>query len=100
MKEIGIGLIGFGTVGAGVVEGLQRNAALLADRLGFRLALRKIADLDLEKDRGVKVDTGILTRDADAVIADPSIDIVIELIGGLKAAREVISKALSPRKLK
>ena len=47
MKEVGIGLLGFGTVGAGVVEGLQRNAELLARRTGVRLVLRWIADLDL-----------------------------------------------------
>ena len=56
MKEIGIGLLGFGTVGAGVVEGLQQNGDLLARRLGVRLVLRRIADMDLDRDRGVKVD--------------------------------------------
>ena len=95
VKKIGLGLIGFGTVGAGVVEGLQKHADLIADRTGVELVLRRIADLDLEKDRGVTVDRAILTRDADAVIRDPEIDIVIELIGGIKAAREVITKALS-----
>ena len=95
MKEIGIGLIGFGTVGAGVVEGLQRNGDLLAARCGVRLVLRKIADLDLDSDRGVKVDRSILTRDAKALVEDPAVDIVIELIGGTGIAKELVEKALS-----
>ena len=95
MKEIGLGLLGFGTVGAGVVEGLQRNADLLARRTGVKLVLRKIADLDLERDRGVKVDKSILTRDAKAVIEDPNIQIIIELIGGVGIARQLVEKALA-----
>lgn len=95
MKEIGVGILGFGTVGAGVVEGLQRNGDWLAERAGFRLVVRQIADLDLERDRGVRVDPSILTRDARAVIANPDVQIVVELIGGIKAAREVILEALA-----
>lgn len=94
MKEIGLGLLGFGTVGAGVVEGLQRNAELLAKRVGARPALRRIADLDLERDRGVVVDRAMLTRDAKAVVEDPSVDVVIELIGGVGIARELVTRAL------
>ncbi len=52
MKEIGVAVLGFGTVGAGVVETLQHNGGLLAERLGIRLALRGVADLDLQTDRG------------------------------------------------
>lgn len=94
MKEIGLGLLGFGTVGAGVVEGLQRNADLLAKRVGAKPVLRWIADLDLERDRGVVVDRAILTRDAKAVVEDPSVDVVIELIGGVGIARELVTRAL------
>ena len=95
MKEIGLGLLGFGTVGAGVVEGLQRNGELLERRTGVKLVLRKIADLDLERDRGVKVDKSVLTRDANAVIEDPNIHIIIELIGGVGIARQLVEKALA-----
>lgn len=94
MKEIGIGLLGFGTVGAGVVEGLQKNGDLLAERIGVRLVLRRIADLDLERDRGVKVAPGTLTRDAAGVIADPGVDVIVELIGGTTIARQFILQAL------
>lgn len=95
MKEIGIGLLGFGTVGAGVVEGLQRNGDLIASRSGVKLVLRKIADLDLERDRGVKIDRSILTTDAMSVIKDPAVHIIIELIGGVGIARELVTEALN-----
>jgi len=98
MKEIGIGLLGFGTVGAGVVEGLQRNGGLLEKRLGVRLVLRKIADLDLKSDRGVSVDSSLLTTDAAGVIDDPAVDVVIELIGGTGVARQLVTRALSAGK--
>ena len=98
MKEISIGVLGFGTVGAGVVEALQRNGDLLAARLGLRLVVRGIADLDLETDRGVTVDPALMTRDAEAVIADPSVDVVIELIGGTRVAKSLMLKALKLKK--
>lgn len=94
MKEIGVGLLGFGTVGAGVVEGLQRNADLLARRVGARPVLRGIADLDLERDRGVVVDKALLTRDARSVVENPKVDVVIELIGGVGIAKELVTRAL------
>lgn len=94
MKTIGIGLLGFGTVGTGVVMGLQKNQALLENRTGFKLELRKIADIDLQRDRGVSLPPGILTNDAQATIANPEIDIVVELIGGKTVAREMITQAL------
>jgi homoserine dehydrogenase len=93
-KELGVALLGFGTVGAGVVEGLQRNGDLIAARCGVRLVLRKIADVDLDRDRGVKVDRSILTKDARAAVEDPSVDVVVELIGGVGIARELVEKAL------
>lgn len=94
MKEVGIGLLGFGTVGAGVVEALQRNSDLLARRCGVRLVLRWIADLDLDRDRGVVVDRAILTRDARSVVEDPQVNVIIELVGGTGIARELVTRAL------
>ncbi len=95
MKTYGIGLLGFGTIGAGVVECLQRNGALMASRTGVSLELNMLADLDLESDRGVKVDPKRMTRDALAVIESPDTDIVVELIGGTGIAKTLILKALS-----
>lgn len=94
MKTINIGLVGFGTVGTGVVKLLKGQAPLLQRRLAARLRLKRIADLDLTKPRDVEVDPKILTADAREIIEDPAIDIVIELIGGTTAAREVSLAAL------
>lgn len=94
MQKINIGLIGFGTVGTGVVKVLKENARTIQDRLGVDLLLKRLADKDLERDRGVDVDIGILTRDAMEVINDPEIDIVIELIGGIEPAKGFILKAM------
>jgi homoserine dehydrogenase len=98
MKEIGIGLLGFGTVGAGVVEGLQRNASLIEQRTGLRLVIRNIADLDVTSDRGVAVDASLLTTDAVAVVDNPSVDLVVELIGGVTIARDLALRALKAGK--
>ncbi len=98
MKKFGIGLLGFGTVGAGVVEGLQKHGDLIAKRTGLELALRRVADLDLTRDRGVTLAPGVLTQDAMGVIDDPKVDIVVELIGGTQVARELMLKALRANK--
>jgi homoserine dehydrogenase len=94
MKEIGVAVLGFGTVGAGVVETLQKNGGLLAERLGTRLVLRGVADLDLTTDRGVPVDPALLTTDGAALIARPDVDVVVELIGGTGVAKKFILQAL------
>ncbi|HPJ57357.1 MAG TPA: homoserine dehydrogenase, partial [Kiritimatiellia bacterium] len=94
LKEIGVAVLGFGTVGAGVVETLQKNGELLAERLGLRLVLRGVADLDLDTDRGVAVDRALLTNDAKSLIERDDVDVVAELIGGTGAARDLILQAL------
>jgi homoserine dehydrogenase len=98
MKEIKIGLIGFGTVGTGVVKVLQDNAPLIEHRLGGRIRLHRIADIDLERERGVQVPQEILTTDAEAVLADPEIAICVELVGGIEPARSFILKAMESGK--
>jgi homoserine dehydrogenase len=95
MKEIvHIGLLGFGTVGTGVVKLLSGNKAILDSRIGVPLNLKYIADIDLDRDRGVAVDPGILTKDALQVVEDPEIDIVVEMIGGETFAKEIILRAI------
>lgn len=98
MKEVGVGIVGFGTVGAGVAEGLLRNRTLMAERLGVDIAVRKIADLDITTDRGVAVDPDVLTTDARGVVADPSVDIVVETIGGTGFARTLVLDAIAAGK--
>jgi homoserine dehydrogenase len=94
MKEIKVGLLGFGTIGTGVVRLLSRNASIIEEKLGARLILKSIADLDTKTDRGVEVAPGVLTADADQVLTDPDISIIIELIGGYKPSKEFILKAI------
>jgi homoserine dehydrogenase len=94
MKEIRIGILGFGTVGAGVVEGLQKNGALIAERTGIIPVIGRIADLDIETDRGVKVPDGVLCTDAMSVITDDNVDLIVELIGGTAVARTCTLEAL------
>lgn len=98
MRSIGVGLIGWGIVGCGVIEVLNRNSDCIEDRLGVRLELKRVADTDLERPRPVAVPPAKLTRKAEEVISDPEIDIVIELVGGLGAAREIIVQALNNKK--
>ena len=99
MKDhIGVGVIGFGTVGAGTVRILLENRELIHERTGLYLDVRRIADLDVETDRGISVDPGVLIRDAKMLIADPSVDIVVELIGGYEPAATFIREALSQGK--
>jgi homoserine dehydrogenase len=98
MREIKVGMIGFGTVGSGVVGILQKNSRLIEKRMGAKLILKRIADIDLETDRGVKLKPGVLTRRAEEVIKDPEIDIVMELIGGIEPAKTFILKAIRNKK--
>ena len=98
MAQINVGILGFGTVGAGTVEILLSNADTIADRVGAPVVIRKIADLDIASDRGVSVDPNMLTTDAGSVIDDPAIDVVVELIGGLDKAREFMLLAMEKGK--
>ncbi|MBQ8125854.1 MAG: homoserine dehydrogenase [Kiritimatiellae bacterium] len=98
MKQIGVGILGFGTVGAGVAEGLLKHREVMAKRLDVDIVLKKIADLDITTDRGVAVPAGTLTTDAGAVIADDGIQIVVETIGGTGIARTLVLAALNAKK--
>jgi homoserine dehydrogenase len=95
MRKIGVGLVGWGTVGCGVVQVLRENAAAIESRLGVPVELRRVADTDLERERPVSVPRELLTTRADDILEDPEIDIVIELVGGLGFAKTLISRALA-----
>ena len=94
MKPIQIGLLGFGTVGTGVAKLLIENAGVIEERVGTRLNLKTIADIEIEKDRGISIDPGMLTTDASMVVDDPEIDIIIEMIGGEGIAKDFMLKAI------
>jgi homoserine dehydrogenase len=94
-RAVGVGLVGFGSIGAGVAKVLIRNAALIEARLGFPLRLVRIADLDLDTDRGVDLDGIRFDADGPALLADPEVDIVIELVGGYDFARKLCLDAIA-----
>lgn len=98
MNEIKVGLIGFGTIGTGVVKVFQHNAKVIEERLGARLQLAKIADLDITTDRGVSLEAGVLTADVREILDSPEIQVVVELIGGYEPARTFVLKAIESGK--
>ena len=84
MDKIKIGLIGFGTIGSGVVRILASSRKTIRQRLGAEVEVVKIADLDITTDRGVEVDSGLLTTDANEVLEHPEVDVVVELMGQME----------------
>lgn len=98
MKKIAVGLIGFGTIGTGVIKLLQENGELLSERVGADIRLKRIADIDIDKPRAVKVDRSLLTKDAADILNDPEIAIVVELMGGYEPARTFILDAMRRKK--
>ncbi|MFM7842123.1 MAG: hypothetical protein ACKO9T_09655 [Nitrospira sp.] len=97
-QKIGVGLIGWGTVGTGVAKILLGRRALITRRVGVPIELVRVADLDTTRDRGIALPPGVLINDAKALIDDPAVDIVIELIGGYDAAKKFILEALAQGK--
>jgi homoserine dehydrogenase len=97
-EKVAVGIIGFGTVGAGTVKILLEHRDILTERIGFDIILKRIADKDTGRDRGLRLAEGILTDDADAVLNDPDIDIVVELVGGIHPAKDFILKAIRHKK--
>ncbi|MDO8602767.1 MAG: homoserine dehydrogenase [Candidatus Omnitrophota bacterium] len=97
-NRINIGLIGFGTIGSGVARFLLEKRGLLFKRTGIDFNLSLVCDKDLSSKRDVNLPKEILTRDFDKVVNDPAVDIVVELIGGIHPAKEIVMKALSKGK--
>jgi homoserine dehydrogenase len=95
MREINIGLLGCGTVGTGVARLLLNQRELIASRLGAVLNLKRVADLDLARDRGLRFPEGVLVADARRVVEEPGIDIIVEMIGGEGIAQELIRRAIA-----
>ena len=93
-RTVHVGLIGFGTVGAGVARVLLEKARWLEQRVGARLVLRRVCDRDVRRSRGFRLPAGLATSDATEVLHDPEIQVVVELIGGLEPARSFIVEAL------
>ena len=99
VKHLNIGLIGAGVVGSGVVRNLTRNADLIAERLGMRLNLKWICDKDESRFKGLPPGKSLFSGDAQHVLGDPNVDVVIELVGGTGFAKQVILDALGNGKI-
>lgn len=98
MKNIYIGLIGWGNIGSGVVKLLKQNEELITKRLGAKIVLKKVADINITSPRAVKVPENMLTTDAGEILNDPEISIVIELMGGYEPARTFVLEAIKKGK--
>jgi homoserine dehydrogenase len=96
VKEVKIGIIGFGTVGAGVAAYLLENKTVITKRTGIQLTVTGISDIDIETDRNVNVPKELLTTDTDGLIEKA--DLIVELIGGTTIAKAYILKTLKQGK--
>jgi homoserine dehydrogenase len=96
--RVRVGLLGCGNVGAALVQLVAAQADVIEARTGVRLEITRVAVRNLSRDRDVDLPDGVLTRDARDVVADPDIDLVVEVIGGIEPARELILSALNAGK--
>ncbi len=98
LGHVRVGLLGCGNVGAALVKLLSDQAPIIEARTGLRLEITRIAVRNLSRGRDVAVPEGLLTRDAHSVVSDPDVDVVVEVIGGIEPARELIMAALASGK--
>lgn len=98
MDKINVGLVGFGTVGSGVAKMLLSRRDFFARRVGIPLVLKRVATRHLRRSRAVRIDPRLMTANPQAILEDPDIDVVVELIGGIHPAKEVILQALQSGK--
>ena len=99
MRQIGIGIAGLGTVGAGVYKHVAQNRALLCERLGLELVVRRAVVRDVNKPRVAGPPTGELTTRWQDLIDDPGVEIVVELMGGLDEPLALIRAAINAGKI-
>jgi homoserine dehydrogenase len=97
-ESVRVGVLGCGNVGAALVRALEDNAALITQRAGVRIVVTRVAVHNVTKERDVELADGVLTNDAEAVVGDPNVDVVVEVIGGVEPARSLILTALKAGK--
>ncbi len=94
MKPVNVGMLGLGTVGAGVANILERNADVITRRAGREIQITRVAARHLDRPRSCRLEGFQLTTDPFEVVDDPDVEIVVELIGGYEPARELVLRAL------
>ncbi|MFA5774615.1 MAG: homoserine dehydrogenase, partial [Ilumatobacteraceae bacterium] len=93
-RPVRLGVIGHGTVGSAFVRLVQRQSKTIAERSGINLKIGRIAVRDVAKHADQDIDSGLFCTDAESVVNDKSIDLVVELMGGVDDARDLILRAL------
>ncbi|MFA6142961.1 MAG: homoserine dehydrogenase [Candidatus Omnitrophota bacterium] len=94
MKKINVGIVGFGTIGSGVVKALKSKRTFIREKSGIDINIVRICDKNLKARRPVKVAKSLLTKSSAKVLYDPKIDIVVELVGGIHPAKDIVLEAL------
>ena len=97
-QPVRIGLLGCGNVGGALVQLLTGDPDGMAQRTGLRFEVRRVAVRNLARERAVELPEGCLTHDAESVVSDPDVDVVVELIGGIEPARKLVLAALKQGK--
>jgi homoserine dehydrogenase len=95
MRKINVGLLGCGTVGTGVAKILLENSDIIRLRLGAELCLYRLADIDASRADTLGLAPGVYTDDGRAMVSDPAVDIVVEMIGGQGIAKELMLAAIA-----
>jgi homoserine dehydrogenase len=98
MRKVNVGLIGFGTIGTGVVKGFANKNYFIKKKCNISVDIARVADKDLRRKRSIKVPKKKLTTNVNMVLNDPNIDIVVELIGGIYPAKKYVITALRNKK--
>ena len=97
-SSVKVGLLGCGNVGAAFIQLVAQQADAIEARTGLRLEVTRVAVRNISREREVDLAAGVLVRDAHAVVDDPNVDLVVEVIGGIEPARELIVTALGKGK--
>ncbi len=97
-RTVNVGVLGCGNVGAALVQLIRERGDEIAARTGLRLTVGRVAVRSLSKEREVDLGPDVLTTDAQSVVSDPAVDLVVEVIGGIEPARELIVDALKAGK--
>ena len=98
MKIVKVGILGLGTVGAGVYRLLKKNQKLIGQKSNIDIMIKKVADKNSNVKKALDVPDSVFTQNPDEVISDPDIDIIAELIGGTTVSKELMLRAIRKKK--